>query len=211
MTFTEIEEIRKRVQPFTMTERETVRDLIRRVEYVTGAGVPGAFVECGVWKGGSMMAMALTLMALGRDDRDLWLFDTFSGMTAPEAVDVDVRGTQDCSGVGAPGLEEVKDNMKSTGYPSGMTHYVMGEVEKTLPELPPLPIALLRLDTDWYASTRCELGHLYPWLMPGGVLIVDDYGYWKGSQKATDEFLGQHGGELALERLGPVLVGVRHG
>ena len=81
--------------------------------------------------------------------------------------------------------------MASTGYPPDRVRYVKGPVERTIPDrLPGGPIALLRLDTDWYESTRHELLHLFPLLSPGGVLIIDDYGHWSGARKAVDEYLG---------------------
>ena len=94
-------------------------------------------------------------------------------------------------------LDDVKENMRSTRYPTEMLRFVEGPVEKTIPEHIPERIALLRIDTDWYESTQHELEHLFPLLVPGGVLIVDDYGYWKGSRKAVDDYLK---GELLLSR-----------
>jgi len=85
-------------------------------------------------------------------------------------------------------LEEVKRNMEATGYPPAQISYIKGKVEDTLPAEAPAQIAVLRLDTDWYESTRHELVHLYPRLSPGGVLIIDDYGYWTGARKAVDEY-----------------------
>ncbi len=95
-------------------------------------------------------------------------------------------------------LEEVKRNMDSTGYPAAEITYVKGKVEDTLPDAAPAQIAVLRLDTDWYESTRHELEHLYPRLAPGGVLIIDDYGYWSGARKAVDEYFGD---SLLLNRI----------
>jgi hypothetical protein len=87
------------------------------------------------------------------------------------------------------------------GYPEERIHFVPGRVEETLPQNAPKDIALLRLDTDWYASTKHELQHLYPRLVPGGVLIVDDYGYWQGARQAVDEYLSENGLALLLNRI----------
>jgi hypothetical protein len=201
----------QRVQPFTMTSCERVFALCRSVEYVANSGIPGDIVECGVWKGGSMMAVAHTLLDCGTTDRKLYLFDTFDGMTEPTAVDKDMRG-QSASELmkkrKAAGrswcrstLEEVETAMKSTGYDEGNMVFVKGKVEETIPERAPEKIALLRLDTDWYESTYHELKHLYPRLSVGGVLIVDDYGYWNGARRAVDQFMRECNGRLLLNRI----------
>jgi hypothetical protein len=186
------------VRPFTMTSMERMYALRQAVEYVARRNIPGDIVECGVWKGGSMMVVAKTLMELGHSRR-LHLFDTFEGMSAPTDADRDCQGrpAQDClknddresNLYWAYGpLDQVKQNMRSTGYDEGHIFFVKGQVEDTIPEHAPETIALLRLDTDWYDSTRHELIHLYPRLSPGGVLIIDDYGHWQGARRAVDEY-----------------------
>jgi O-methyltransferase len=182
-----------RVQPYTQTSRERVTTLADAVEYVIGARVPGDFVECGVWRGGSSMAVALTLLRLGASDRRLWLYDTFGRMPAPGDRDRDYAGRDvtghEASMLGEAGLwlADVQAAMGTTGYPEGQIRYVPGRVEETIPESAPEQIALLRLDTDWYESTRHELEHLYPRLVSGGVLIIDDYGHYAGARQAVDE------------------------
>lgn len=206
-------EVWERVAPYTMTTPSRVYALVRAVEYVVAARVPGAFVECGVWRGGSMMAVALTLLRLGQTDRDLYLYDTFAGMTEPGTEDVRVTGEPAAELLerlprasnewAVATLEEVRSAMGGVGYPEERIRYVVGRVEETLPEHAPAEIALLRLDTDWYASTRHELEHLYPRLASGGVLIVDDYGHWQGQRRAVDEYLAEHGIALLLNRIDP--------
>lgn len=194
--------IAEQVKPFTMTGPLRVNALCKAVEYVTNRELPGAIVECGVWRGGSMMAAALTLIRGSDSLRDLYLFDTFEGMPAPTADDVDIFGrtaaeileedpARQSLVAAVAGLEEVQKNMAATGYPSNLVHFVPGLVENTIPAQAPDRIALLRLDTDWYSSTRHELEHLVPRLVPGGVLIIDDYGYWGGCRQAVDEFFAQ--------------------
>lgn len=198
-------------RPYTMTSPVRMFSLMRAVEYVVAARVPGSFVECGVWRGGSMMVVARTLLQLGRTDADLFLFDTFEGMTEP--TDVDVRHDDAAAGrkfeqLSERGekwcyasLEEVRRNVASTGWNAARVHYVKGTVEETIPRHAPDGIALLRLDTDWYDSTKHELEQLYPRLSPGGVLLLDDYGHWKGSRKATDEYRHAHGISTLLQRV----------
>lgn len=203
----------KAVQPFTMTTPELLEALWRSVRWVADTPVPGAIVECGVWRGGSMMAAARTL--LEREDvRDLYLFDTFSGMPDPGDNDVRFDGSTPYEALAAerPGatsiaefalaqLDDVRRNMGSTGYPPDRIHYVEGKVEDTIPEHAPDEIALLRLDTDWYESTRHELEHLFPRVSPGGIVIIDDYGTWQGARRAVDEYLAGLPRPLMLHRI----------
>jgi O-methyltransferase len=188
----------RQVLPYTMTSVERLLGLIDATRYLARAAVPGAIVERGVWRGGSMMAVAQALMDLGVTNRDLYLYDTFAGIPPATNVDRDWRGVlaqsyaelhwrRQTVWCGAS-CQEVMSNMRETGYPEERIHFVEGRVEETIPEEVPQEIALLRLDTDWYESTQHELEHLYPRLSNGGVLIVDDYGYWEGAQRAVDEY-----------------------
>jgi O-methyltransferase len=198
-------DIFERVKPFTMTTPERVAALCDAVRYVDANGIAGAIVECGVYRGGSAMAAALTC----RSRREIWLYDTFEGMSAPTADDARASDGRPAAALldGAAkgdliwcysGEGEVAANMRSTGYPEQLVRLVKGKVEDTIPGAIPAEIAVLRLDTDWYESTRHELEHLYPRLAPGGVLIIDDYGYWAGARKAVDEYFG---GSLFLSRI----------
>lgn len=188
-------QILESVRPFTQTSPERLYALLQSVRYVQRHSIPGAIVECGVWKGGSMMAAARALLDLGDSSRELFLFDTFQGMTEPADVDVAYNGV--CAKrlmerepeLNAVALAEVKANMQSSGYPEGKLHFIRGKVEDTLPREAPPQIALLRLDTDWYESTKHELVHLFPRIAPSGVLIIDDYGHFAGCRKAVDEYL----------------------
>jgi predicted O-methyltransferase YrrM len=198
-------EVYQRVKRFTMTTPERVAALCDAVRYVDANGIAGAFVECGVYRGGSAMAAALTCTT----SREFFLYDTFEGMSAPTADDARASDGRPASALldGAAksdliwcysGEGEVSANMRSTGYPEHLVHLVKGKVEDTIPGAAPHAIAVLRLDTDWYESTRHELEHLYPRLTPGGVLIIDDYGYWAGARKAVDEYFA---GSLFLSRI----------
>ena len=204
----EIEIVRK-VRPWTMTTPERIFAVIQATRYVTSNKIPGAIVECGVWKGGSMAAIATTLVQLQDVRRDLYLFDTFEGMPEPTANDIEYSGKHATQVLreevgtrcdGAP-LEEVQRVLFATGYPQNKIHFVRGKVEDTIPESTPDSISLLRLDTDWYESTRHELIHLFPRLSKAGVIIVDDYGHWKGSRQACDEYFAHHCIPILLNRI----------
>jgi O-methyltransferase len=204
-------ELYRRVGPYTMTTPPRIYALVRAVEYVAARGLPGALVECGVWRGGSMMAAALTLLRLGVTDRELYLYDTFSGMPPPSeedttrsgerAADLLAHGDTDSDIWAIASLDDVREAVLGVGYPAERIHFVEGAVEDTLPDNAPDEIALLRLDTDWYASTKHELVHLYPRLARGGVLILDDYGYWQGARRAVDEYFAANGEPLLLNRI----------
>lgn len=208
-----VKAIVQRVQPFTMTSPERIATLIDATTHLVRNGIPGDFVECGVWRGGSAMTMALTLQQYGISDRRLWLYDTFEGMSAPTAADVSHDGENAAAQLATQAKddarsiwcfaskEDVQHNVRSTGYPEARLSFVQGRVEDTIPHTAPDQIALLRLDTDWYESTKHELTHLYPRLAPGGVLIIDDYGYWQGARKAVDEYFAEHDTNIFFARV----------
>lgn len=203
----DVASIIERVRPYSMTSTERIWALVEAVRYAVRARVPGAFAECGVWRGGSVMAMLLALERLGVLDRDVYLYDTFSGMTPPTTVDTTdfgepavetwakaTREDHPWRKAFDPALqseEAVRRTLLGTGYPGERLHFVAGPVESTLPAASPPRLALLRLDTDWYESTRHELEHLYPRLAPGGILVIDDYGHWRGCRKAVDEYFSR--------------------
>lgn len=199
----------RRVTPRTMTSPVKLFALVQSIRYVVAAGVEGDVVECGVWRGGSMQAVAWTLLELESANRDLYLFDTYEGMPPPgendkrisdghSAEDLLERHGRGHAVWAYAGLDDVREAMTETGYPAERTHFVEGLVEDTVPASAPERIAVLRLDTDWYASTKHELEQLYPRLVPGGVLILDDFGHWEGARKATEEYLASIDDELLL-------------
>ncbi len=178
-----------------MTSADRIVALCDAIRYISRNRIDGAIVECGVWRGGSMMAAASALIEQDDRSRELYLYDTYEGMTEPTPRDVDFRGRTAAGllsyhggAVSRAPLEDVKRNMTSTGYPADLCRFVVGKVEESIPATVPEKIALLRLDTDWYASTKHEIEHLLPRLAPGGVLILDDYGAWEGARQAVDEY-----------------------
>jgi predicted O-methyltransferase YrrM len=196
-------ELVEKVRPYTMTSPARIAVLEMAVRYVAGQNYPGAFVECGIARGGSAMVMAYTLLDLGVRDRDFYLYDTFEGMPEPDAVDRGRFGESAAwswrkhqnrrGGWIRHGVDEVQANLASTGYPESRVTFIKGKVEETLPEkAPDGAIALLRLDTDWHASTKAELDWLYPKLVRGGIILIDDYFRWQGSRKAVDDYVAEH-------------------
>jgi len=201
-----------------MTNVERILAVIDAVRYCVRADIPGAFAECGVWRGGSVLAMVLTLLDEGVRDRDIWLYDTFEGMTLPTELDVSGNGDSaldiwrkarrknqrafdDFFAEEVFNEESVRAVLTATDYPSERVHFVRGPVETTVPANLPEAFSLLRLDTDWYESTKHEMTHMYPRVSEGGVLIVDDYGMWRGSQQAVDEYFAMQAEQVLLTRI----------
>ena len=208
------EEIYERCRTESMTSRERMYGLYKTVEYVHNAKLEGDIVECGVWRGGSSMVSALTLALHNDTDREIYLYDTFTGMSEPTSIDQKVgadheqtaelwmkRNRDDHNEWAYAALNVVQNNMATTNYPAERIHYVQGKVEETIPDTRPDRIAVLRLDTDWYESTYHELVHLFPKLVSGGVLIIDDYGHWQGAKEATDQYFREQELTLLLNRI----------
>jgi O-methyltransferase len=203
-------EIMRAVRPYTMTGNDKLHALITATRYIHRYQIPGSVVECGVWRGGSMQAVARTLDRLGDHARDLYLYDTFEGMTEPTDKDLRYDGKAATNLLASAdkkswvwaeaSLEDVQAGFETVPYPSERIHFIKGPIEDTVPAEMPDEIAILRLDTDWYESTAHEFEHLYPRLVSGGVLVIDDYGHWQGSRQATDEFLDRTGERLLLLR-----------
>lgn len=199
-------ECMKFCMPFTMVSVSRLYATLSSVKYVVFNKIKGDIVECGVWRGGNSMIIAKTLCDLNETNRELFLFDTFEGMTSPTIMDLDNSGITAQSQLDATNkkegnniwciasIDDVRTNLFSTGYPHDQIHLIKGDVAETLENNlnVPVRIALLRLDTDWYESTKIELEVLFPRLVRGGVCLIDDYGHWQGARKAVDEYLAQH-------------------
>jgi len=202
-----------KAMPYTMTSAERMFSLCEAVRYVVTNGIPGDIVECGVWKGGSMLAVALTLVNLNSMEKNIYLFDTFEGMSTPGNNDVYDNGKpafqllkedssdDEKSAWCCVSIERVRSVMFSSGYDKDKIHFIKGRVEDTLPRFAPSDISILRLDTDFYQSTCCELEHLFGRISHRGVIIVDDYGSWKGVREAWDEFIRKNKVNILMNRI----------
>ena len=210
------------VREYTLLGPDKLFSFVQALRYVVRAGVPGDIVECGVWRGGAIMAAALTLRQLGVEDRRFFLYDTFTGMTQPTSDDRGLvdgpdpraeferrRTAADSSDWCRASLQDVRQNLSTLPYPQQHFELIEGKVEETIPQRRPERIAILRLDTDWYESTRHEMEHLMPLLSPGGVLIIDDYYNWSGNQQAVDEYLEREKLPLLLTKVARSAIGVR--
>ncbi len=208
-------EIYEKCKKYTSTSIERMNALFAATKYVVENKIPGDIVECGVWKGGSMMLCAYTLLYLNDTSRKIYLYDTYEGMTEPTEVDVsfDNKSAAEIKKQYEPyiqanskawlyiSLEQVKKYLSLTGYPLDKLIFVKGKIEDTIPDMMPKQISILRLDTDWYESTYHELYHLYPRLSVNGFLILDDYGHWEGARKATNNYFKENNINIFLNRI----------
>ncbi len=188
------EQIYKLCSPYTITSKERVFALCDLVENIVKDNIAGDFIECGTYKGGSVIAMMLALNEL-KEYRNIHVYDTFEGMTPPTQYDVTYQNEHAANIMNMPiikcdcSLQTVIDNINRTvSYPSNMIFFHKGDVCKTLPISQHDKIALLRLDTDFYDSTKAELEWLYPKVTENGYTLIDDYGHWNGCRKAVDEY-----------------------
>jgi len=193
---------------------ERMATLWQQVRHLDKHDIPGCFVECGVYKGGSVGMMALAHLHTSEPRRELHLFDSFEGLPEPEAaVDGEVA-VAFCDQRATGALRSVKkcvgpleDNQRLLqdiiGYPRKLTKYHVGWFQDTLPQVAPQlgAIALLRLDGDWYESTRLPLLYLYDKVVPGGIVIIDDYGHFEGCRRAVDEFLARQDEPILMHHI----------
>lgn len=189
-------EIIAKVRPYTKAPVARSQAMIDCLRDLDARAIAGDVVECGVWRGGQIM-----LARIVSPQRKVWLYDTFDGMTEPGAADTKMNGEPAATRyfsklrngmkMSLATLPEVQHNLRSNGMlDDSLCRFIVGDVCKTLNNADNVPdqIALLRLDTDFYSSTKKELEILYPRLANGGVLLVDDYGHWRGCRQACQRY-----------------------
>lgn len=179
------------------------------VDYILKNNIEGVIVECGVDTAHFEYVWILELMK-NNAVRDIYMYDTFGGLVKPCDYDYTCKDSkvysmdkdqvyetwkrqiidEKTNGWCYTPLKKVQERLNATGYPQEHLHYVIGDVMETLKDKTTLPekIAILRLDTDWYESSKYELEQLYDNVVVGGVIIFDDYYHWDGQRRATDEF-----------------------
>jgi len=190
------------VEDHTMLSYQRLVTLWQQVRYLDRTGIDGALVECGTWKGGAAALMGLAHRRWGEASRDLHLFDSFQGLPEPDRAhdgEMAVRyageraaGRLQSIGKCVGTLEDNKYVLTMIAqYPRSLTHYHVGWFQDTLPLACSSlkTIALLRIDGDWYESTKICLETLFPLVSSGGIVVIDDYGKWAGCRKAVDEFM----------------------
>jgi hypothetical protein len=185
----------------SMTPKIRRYNLIQALEYIAHYKLEGDLVECGVWKGGNIVIYK-KFIEENNIKKNIYAFDTFQGMSNPDQNDYIINSAISAQTIldndkkritndwGVCDLEEVKFNISKRTKNLNNIFFIKGKVEETLLNKINLPekISILRLDTDFYQSTKIELEILYEKVCKGGVIIIDDYGHWAGSKKAVDEF-----------------------
>jgi len=204
-----------KIMMYTMTNATRMYNLYKAVEYIVNNQIDGDIVECGVWKGGSCMVVAHSLLSFGEDNRKIYMYDTFGEgfIEDKNKIDTRLQGFQEPSNnqigkdfnfmghVRLATEQEVKQNLVSTKYPIDNIITVKGRVQDTIPDVIPDKIALLRLDTDWFESTYHELNYLYNRISKNGILIVDDYGYSRGSMSAVNRYFEENNIQMLLTKM----------
>jgi len=201
----------KKYCDLSMVPWQGMHDSYQAAKYLSLNSIEGEIVECGVYKGGclGLISETINLFNKGLNDRKFYLFDTFEGMSDPTSDDYKIfekdalytlkrfkeQKREDGSSDNARGeLHEVKDTILKANKNLDNFKFIKGMVETTLKDEKNIPekIALLRLDTDFYESTKIELEILFSKLVKGGILIIDDYGHWSGANKATNQFFSKN-------------------
>ena len=193
----------------SMIGQQRMENLDKLANDCIQTGKTGAFVEAGVWKGGAISYLAY-LAKQENKQRKVYALDSFEGLPKPDSNDIEA-----VSGKSALDYFDKEKNLFSDWCSAGEyelykslelvsctpqdIHIKKGFFENTLPGWNE-PIALLRCDADWYSSTKCILDTMYDFVIPGGYIIFDDYGWWKGCKKAVDEFLETRGLDVVLDK-----------
>lgn len=216
-------------KPYTMTSFARLNFMIDCVEDVISNSIDGDIVECGVWKGGSLMCAIEVLKKHAKGSKRVIGYDTFEGMTKPNEEEQNYKGKkaielykshptwarceqphvwENLMRACQPDLDKKKKPINN-GFPYNKLWLIKGDVSKTLKQYIPEKISVLRLDTDFYESTLHELVYLYPLLEVGGWLIIDDYHYWDGSKRAFDEYF--MGLDIDIKRVDETAIAVKKG
>ncbi len=205
----------EKTSSYSLLNKGKLFTIINAVDYLEKSAIKGDFVQTGVYQGGSVMMVLFRLKELKSVSRSFFLYDTYEGMPEPTKYDVSFFGQKAIkkynkvklgkSSVGSnwvnASLEEVKKNIKLANYPLNKLHFIKGKIEDTIPKTIPKKIAFLHLDTDFYESTKHSLQYLYDLVVPGGIVIFDDYFHWQGCKKAIDEFIEKRKEPIFLNRI----------
>ncbi len=211
----QLRDLFKKVQNNTLVNYSRIKSLSRIAQTITENNIEGAFVECGVWRGGCAAVMTYISQKLnlraGKSMRQVYLFDSFQGL--PHVTEHDgvgaaifsenkLEGKLDPIHKNVASEEAVRNLFKDLAFDMSYVNIIKGWFQETLPEYKSKigKIALLRLDGDWYESTKVCLDNLYANVISGGYIIIDDYYFWEGCKKATDEFLRNNNIMVRLKR-----------
>lgn len=187
----------------TMIGRARLNNLHACAVRVLRDGVPGDFMEAGVWRGGASILMRGVLKAYGIADRLVWLADSFEGLPAPDNAHfpADAGSTLHELPELAISLDTVKRNFARFDLLDDQLRFIKGFFSDTLPTAPVDKLALLRLDGDMYESTYVSLTNLYDRLSPGGYVLIDDYNCYPSCKQAVADFAAQRKLSFQIEEV----------
>lgn len=185
----------RKVQPYTLSDCNRLQKLIQLAKYVNQHNIPGDFVECGVYKGGSAAVIAQSL----GEQRHLWLYDSFAGM--PATGEKDGEAAKEYIGECLSSIDDVRQVMARVGTKPSQYTIKPGWFDQTFQAQLPQQVALLHCDADWYDSVKLVLKTFYPLIPEGGCVILDDFGYWEGCRAAFYDFCYQYDEKPVLERV----------
>lgn len=201
-----------KVWPYTMVGYKRLSNIYLLAETVEKNKIGGAFVECGVWRGGCVAVMA-DVSHKFKSNRKIWAFDSFKGLPEPTEKD-GINAIRFALNRSSGKLVSINQCVASVEDVNKILFSILkldkrnifiekGWFQETLPKAKSRieNIAILRVDCDWYESVRCCLDNLYDNLITGGYLIIDDYGHWEGCKKAVDEFLESRKIKVRLNKI----------
>jgi hypothetical protein len=178
-----------------MLLKNQLANLRRLVESTLSEGVPGDYIETGVWRGGACILVRAILAARGVTDRRVFVADSFEGLPRPNAKQYPADRASKLFSFGELAIseDEVRRNFAAYGLEDEQVVFVKGWFKDSLPKLKEQRFALIRLDGDLYESTMDALDNLYDRLSAGGYVVVDDYGVMQGCRRAVHDFLAGRG------------------
>jgi len=190
-----------KVKPgYSMLSTVRLLTLYQLVKEVQRQGLKGDIVECGVWNGGACAIMAKSYQnAGGRNERSIWIFDSFEGLPPPGERDGKSVAKNYFKGLSKGNLEKVRFIFNKLSIPFDNVKVVKGWVEDTLPKNNLGPVALLHIDTNWYESVKAALDHIYDKVVVGGFIMVDDFLFFDGCRDAVLDFLKERGIEEKVQ------------
>jgi len=178
---------------FTMVKCKNLINLYNLVQKVNSMGLDGDIVECGVWNGGSAALMAFAcLKNNAANNRILWLFDSFAGLPPPGPRDGIIENKYYFQGLNEGSVQKVEKAFRKLSLPMDDVNIFPGWFENTLTKAEIERIAILHIDADWYNSVMSVLQAFYDKVVPGGFIVLDDYGYWDGCTRAFEDYVSQN-------------------
>jgi O-methyltransferase len=184
------------IQPYTMVTQDRLENLALLGKYLNTDQIPGDFVECGTYRGGTAAILSQFL----EQSRHLWLYDSFAGM--PETTEKDGNAAKQWVGKCVASERDVREVLQLVGTSPERYTIQPGWFETTFKQKLPQQVALLHCDADWYNSVLLVLETFYPLMPVGGCVILDDFGHWEGCREAFYEFCDRHQERPVLERVG---------